>query len=179
MGSNTATQYLLRIISLLVLLSYSHGDDGSCIWYGNCGRNPANGKCLNCYRNDTKPSTLSAEAKEMLFEACPHFREDPNVCDQKDPNNCNPKVCCTKRQIESMGGKEGFALAKQFLNNCPTCYLNWRKNFCASTCSPVQNKFLRISKANGELTIRNGKMEPCGSFSTIDPGIPYFYNTII
>jgi hypothetical protein len=57
-----------------------------------------------------------------------------------------------------------FGIARQLLNICPTCFLNFRKNFCASTCSPVQKKFLKVSENN----IIKRKKEPCGDWDTID-----------
>ena len=51
--------------------------------------------------------------------------------------------------------------------NMNQLFLNFRKNFCASTCSPVQKNFLKVSENN----IIKGKKEPCGDWDTIDTGI--------
>ena len=162
-----ANQWWVQTVALLLVFSYVHGDgdDGTCIWYGNCGKNPNSptGQCLNCYSPGKSPSRLPGDsrgkdAKKTLFEACPHF---------KDQYGSDPKVCCTPRQIEDMN--DGFAIAKQLLDKCPTCFLNFRKNFCASTCSPVQSKFLEVASKN----IRYGPKEPCGKWNTVDPGIFY------
>ena len=153
----------VQTLALLVACSYVYGGEGKCIWYGTCGKNPngvatgssPNGQCLNCYRPDKSPSPLPPEARKMLFEACPHFQ---------NKSDDNPKFCCTPQQIEDM--HTGFEMAKQLLNKCPTCYLNFRKNFCASTCSPVQSQFLRVSNES----IITGKKEPCGKWDKVDPG---------
>ena len=163
MTLNTLHQRLMQLIAVLAIISNVYGinDEGTCIWYGNCGKNSV-GKCLNCYTEGKPPTKLkNDEARNALFKACPHFRDEYGE---------DPKVCCTLQQIEDLN--VGFDMARPLLGKCPTCFLNFRKNFCASTCSPTQNTFLNVTK-----TIK-GKKEPCGADpnsegkprDTTDPG---------
>ena len=161
MAENKLSLRWMKMAVLFSFLAYAHGDEGMCVWYGNCGPNPMSqtNECLNCYAGKSgKPPKplLDADSKTQLFEACPHFREEYGE---------DPKVCCTPRQIKDMNKK--FGIARQLLNSCPTCFLNFRKNFCASTCSPVQKNFLKVSENN----IIKRKKEPCGDWDTIDTGI--------
>ena len=66
---------------------------------------------------------------------CPHFREELGE---------NPDVCCSASQVMLM--KSQYEQAKTLLGNCPTCYDNWKKNFCASTCSPRMSDFVKVTK---------------------------------
>ena len=149
MTLNKSYQRWIQLFALLALLKFSHGvtdEEGTCIWSGNCGRNPQ-GKCLTCYTEGKPPAKLKNDkARNDLFKACPHFR---------DEYGNDPKVCCTHQQIEDL--IVGFDIARPLLGKCPTCFLNFRKNFCASTCNPRQKQFLNVTK-----TIR-GKKEPCGT----------------
>ena len=161
MAENNLSPTWMKMAVLFSFLAYAHGDEGMCLWYGNCGPNPISptNECLNCYAGKSgKPPKplLDADSKTQLFEACPHFREEYGE---------DPKVCCTPRQIKDMNKK--FGIARQLLNSCPTCFLNFRKNFCASTCSPVQKNFLKVSENN----IIKRKKEPCGDRDTIDTGM--------
>ena len=161
MAENKLSLRWMIIAVLFSFLAYAQGDEGMCLWYGNCGPNPMSqtNECLNCYagKSGKPPKTLlDADSKTQLFEACPHFREEYGE---------DPKVCCTPRQIKDMNKK--FGIARQLLNSCPTCFLNFRKNFCASTCSPVQKNFLKVSENN----IIKRKKEPCGDWDTIDTGM--------
>ena len=65
----------------------------------------------------------------------------------------HPPVCCTASQVQDMG--TNFALAAPMLDRCPTCYYNFRINFCDMTCRPDQSKFLKVTK------FINGTYEPC------------------
>ena len=158
-------QRWLHMAALFAIFSKacSISNEGTCVWRGNCGKNPDSpiGQCLGCYvgKEGNPPQALPDESKKILFEACPHFNSSEY--------SKNPKFCCTPRQIKDMA--KGFGVARQLLDKCPTCYLNFRKNFCASTCSPVQSKFLQVSEKN----VIKGKKEPCGDWKTIDSGKSY------
>ena len=93
-------------MTLSVILTFAHAlkDEGTCIWYGNCGKNPQ-GKCLNCFTEGKPPAQLkNDEARNALFEACPHFRNEYGN---------DPKVCCTQQQIEDL--IIGFDMARPLL----------------------------------------------------------------
>ena len=43
--------------------------------------------------------------------------------------------------------KKNFELPKGLIGQtCPTCYYNFRKNFCDVTCHPRQSNFVRVDK---------------------------------
>ena len=62
-----------------------------------------------------------------------------------------PGVCCSESQIDDL--LYNFDQGKIFLGRCPTCYYNFRMNFCDMTCRPDQSKFLRAKTIEG---IHNG-----------------------
>ena len=66
----------------------------------------------------------------------------------------HPPVCCTEGQVDDL--LKNFGAADAILGRCPTCYYNFRVNFCDMTCSPHQGKFLKPLK-----TVK-GPYQPCG-----------------
>ena len=55
------------------------------------------------------------------------------------------KLCCSTRQLRDL--KKSFAKVSPFIAAiCPTCYYNFRKNFCDLTCSPDQASFVKPNK---------------------------------
>ena len=104
-------------------------DEGHCIWYDACGwdpdyvgNDPSLVHYLNChYTGPAKPAT--GEMLEILAEACPHLYEGGA------PQN----LCCSKRQLMDL--KTNFVTPQQIIEPvCPTCYYNFKKNFCDLTC---------------------------------------------
>lgn len=63
-----------------------------------------------------------------------------------------PKLCCSEGQLEDLNAN--FKLAENFLGRCPTCFYNFRMNFCDMTCRPDQSRFL-------EPKYTTGPYEPC------------------
>ena len=54
-------------------------------------------------------------------------------------------LCCSTRQLRDL--ETSFAIPKQFLEaTCPTCWYNFRKNFCDMTCSPHQASFVKADR---------------------------------
>ena len=58
-----------------------------------------------------------------------------------------PELCCSESQIDDL--LQNFGPAAALLERCPTCYYNFRMNFCDMTCRPDQNKFLKPKVING------------------------------
>ena len=53
-------------------------------------------------------------------------------------------LCCSLRQLTDL--KVNFVTPQLFIEPyCPTCYYNFRKNFCDMTCSPDQSMFVRAN----------------------------------
>ena len=88
------------------------------------------------YEDKAKPATL--EMLELIKELCPHLVVTGNT-----------HVCCSINQLKDM--KKNFELpASLIAQTCPTCYHNFKRNFCDLTCHPEQSKFLRVdSKVDG------------------------------
>jgi len=126
--------------------------DGKCRMRGTCGLDPewtgSGSKCLDCLV-DEPPKKFTDESvyEEKLYKACPHFRE-------LYPEG-NPAVCCTEGQVDDLLGN--FLQAEAILGRCPTCYYNFRVNFCDMTCAPTQDEFLK------PLKVVNGSYAPCGA----------------
>ena len=163
--------------AILLLLPFwaMAGENNKCLIRGTCGPNPDGStdtligqpNCLNCKLKEPEdPQEIDDEAIDMLYQTCPHLRE------QLGPN---PQVCCTKRQIEIM--QKSFGQAVDLLARCPVCYANWIKNFCATTCMPGNVEFIQISRneTNPSLElVHNATQAPCGGF---DVGPNGAYNT--
>ena len=139
--------------------------DDKCIWLDKCGPHPDySNKCLNCYREKPAEKLANHDIYKKLYEACPHFRFVFNIsfpfhncteCSQRNywlafrvfnPGE-DPAVCCSEAQIDDL--LNNFGQAKAFLGRCPTCYYNFRMNFCDMTCRPNQNKFLKPEVISG------------------------------
>ena len=95
--------------------------------------------------NQTDPRPADEEAIELLRSECPHMAEE--VC----PNYhlvtlslmfFQTHLCCSTRQLRDL--QVNFARVSAFLAApCPTCWWNFRKNFCDMTCSPDQASFVK------------------------------------
>jgi len=134
---------LLLLTGLLVpsFASLDRGyTNGQCIWYDKCGRDPDypltdTQHYLMCsYRGPAKAA--SHKQLQILQEICPHL-----IPEDGSP----PSLCCSIGQLEDM--KKNFELPKGLIGQtCPTCYHNFRKNFCDVTCHPRQSNFVRVDK---------------------------------
>jgi hypothetical protein len=75
---------------------------------------------------------------------------DPGVKNPPDPGSGSATLVGSKR-VRSRGLSPRWAVhfasyrALSF-TRCPTCYYNFRKNFCDLTCHPRQSRFLRTDK---------------------------------
>lgn len=121
----------------LLLLGRVHSD---CIWYDTCGCDPDSPdqsedclRKLNCeYRGPPKPPT--EEHIKLIEQVCPHMVEE-----------IQDGICCSTRQINDL--ITNFATPQQLIEKaCPTCYYNFRKNFCDMTCSPRQADYVEAGK---------------------------------
>lgn len=132
----------------------SKGDaEGRCVMLGSCAENPERqNQCLNCLYNG-KPKLLDESHTKLLLDTCPHMVSELEAY--------GGKVCCSKVQVEVMA--KAFTQAEQLLGRCPTCFSNWRKNFCSSTCSPDSASFLNVTRT------RTLPVAKCGG-TVHDPG---------
>ena len=78
-----------------------------------------------------------------IFRYREEFQDDPE-----------PALCCNEQQVDDI--ISNFEMAKPILGRCPTCFYNFRMNFCEMTCRPTQSEFLKVKTVMG-------KCDPCGN----------------
>ena len=133
---------MLRYFLLLLLTVALAGGQqpGQCIFYDACGWDPdyedgIGGNqvhYLNC-AYDGPPKRATQEQLDILEEVCPHLFTG----EEQD-------LCCSLKQLTDL--KVNFVTPQQLIEpTCPTCYYNFRKNFCDMTCSPDQSMFVRAN----------------------------------
>ncbi|XP_060679902.1 NPC intracellular cholesterol transporter 1 [Hemiscyllium ocellatum] len=105
--------------------------DGTCIWYGQCGTDPVTHKRYNCKYNGP-PKALPKAGYELIDELCPSFHYG------------NLSLCCDVEQLQTL--KDNIQLPLQFLSRCPSCVHNFMTFYCELTCSPTQSLFLNATK---------------------------------
>ncbi|KAI8497623.1 NPC intracellular cholesterol transporter 1 [Branchiostoma belcheri] len=98
------------------------GEDGHCIWYGQCGRQPGD-KYYNClYTGPAKPLE-NREGQDILAQLCPHLAGDGSE---------TPKVCCDVNQLKTLQDN----------------VQNLLRLYCESTCSPHLSDFITIDSTS-------------------------------
>lgn len=110
----------------------SAGDDGHCVWYGECFTEGTHKK--NC-AYDGEAKTLDNKGQELLNKYCSHLGND---------SGSGVKTCCDTTQLETLN--ENVGKAANFLRRCPSCLSNLVKHICEFTCSPVQSKFVNVTE---------------------------------
>lgn len=156
------TFFLAFILTNVLCNAYvdPYGSDGHCVWYDECGKDPDyppqdTSHNLNCaYDGAAKP--IGSSMFEIVKEVCPHLiPEDGSM----------PELCCSEKQLVTI--QTNFQLPQAIIErSCPTCYYNFRKNFCDLTCHPRQSRFL-------EATIIEGK-NPEGQTVDMVKNITYY-----
>ena len=100
-----------------------------CIWYDRCGPDPDSNHYLMC-QYDGPARQVTQEMALIVQDICPHLTTQPSLC-------------CSLNQLQDM--KKSYELpAALIAQTCPTCYFNFRKNFCDLTCHPHQSEFVRV-----------------------------------
>ena len=169
---------MLPIIFLLLRISPQHvwaneagldDDEGHCVWYDACGwdpdyagNDPSKIHYLNChYTGPAKPAT--EEMLELLAETCPHLYEGGQP----------QALCCSKRQLMDL--KTNFVTPQQIIEPiCPTCYYNFKKNFCDLTCRPDHSKFVRVDHTIEGPGYDEGDGDYTGQNVTMVKDVTYF-----
>ena len=92
---------------------------------------------IPCARPKRPQRLNDTESLDLLRELCPEFLD----------HDKNPLLCCGHEALVQMS--ESYELPKTLgLGRCPSCWHNWRKTFCHSTCSPRQSKFMTVTKTS-------------------------------
>lgn len=92
---------------------------------------------IPCARPKRPQRLNDTDSLELLRELCPEFLAEDS----------NPPLCCGHEALLQMS--ESYELPKTLgLGRCPSCWHNWRKTFCHSTCSPRQSKFMAVIRSS-------------------------------
>ncbi|XP_050702417.1 NPC intracellular cholesterol transporter 1-like isoform X2 [Eriocheir sinensis] len=135
---------LLLLLSLMSVVfgqsaQTEAGAGGQCVWYGQCGANPATGAQANCPYNGP-PKELDPTSTDTLAATCPELMQELGPANSTAPL----LTCCNGDQVTTMASQ--LALGAAFLKRCPTCVRNFRLSFCFMTCSPAQHEYLAATK---------------------------------
>ncbi|XP_067887182.1 NPC intracellular cholesterol transporter 1 isoform X2 [Heterodontus francisci] len=128
-SSSGAALLLLMILKLPECSVFAQ--NGTCVWYGECGTDPTTQKRYNC-KYDGPPKPLPKAGYELIDELCPSFHYG------------NLYLCCDVQQLQTL--KNNLQLPLQFLSRCPSCFHNFMTFYCELTCSPTQSLFLNATK---------------------------------
>lgn len=117
-------------------------EEGFCVLDNrvSCGEGGISGDLsIPCARN-TRPQPIQTQKEmDLLREVCPEFLDDLSDGEK-------PTLCCDLRGLREL--KNNYELPKQLgLSRCPSCFYNFRRIFCSSTCSPKQSQFVRVDKS--------------------------------
>lgn len=109
--------------------------NGYCVLGGICGfgGGVSDDAIIPCHVPH-RPRKLRNEKLQMLRDFCPSlFDQDPH----------RDSFCCSEEQIDDM--VENTRLAGSIgMENCPSCFQNFKQLFCQMSCSPHQSKLLQV-----------------------------------
>eukprot|EP00058_Branchiostoma_floridae_P002933 XP_002588421.1 hypothetical protein BRAFLDRAFT_116988 [Branchiostoma floridae] len=129
-------KWLRLWVTAACLVAVRCSDEGHCVWYGECGRQPGD-KYYNCeYTGPPKPLE-DREGRDILSQLCPHLAGD---------GSSPPKVCCDINQIKTL--QNNMQVPQQALQRCPSCFQNLVRLYCELTCSPNGSNFITIDKTS-------------------------------
>ena len=128
-----STLCLYTMLIYLQVADAAAGDDGHCIWYGECYHD-AFGHGKNCpYEGPAKE--LDMQGQEIFSRYCQHMI----------PTNGDiPKTCCDTKQLMTLD--KNIRMASSILKRCPSCMSNFEKQICEFTCSPQQSLFVNVTE---------------------------------
>jgi Niemann-Pick C1 protein len=133
-----------------ILWVVAFGDDGHCIWYRQC---TLGNKAKNCYYDGPAKRVLNdTENGEAMLEVLKSFC--PNLYKGNDT-----VTCCDYQQLKTLVSSMNFPAP--LYSPCPSCWVDYRDLFCASTCHPQQSKFLKVEATNESVTPPYCPHPPC------------------
>jgi len=94
------------------------------------------GQQIPCLAQGRKAGTKlhDKELVNILERLCPELMPEDGT---------DPVVCCSEKGLMDL--QAGYKSLGLFFEKCPSCWHSLRKNFCQHTCSPKQNKFVRVA----------------------------------
>lgn len=127
---------LFTLFCCLVLTEAQH-EQGHCVFYEECGRNPTlNGTLIN----PIVPCLNYSPARLLSGE---HYNKLVKVCPMLDRGKGNTFACCSIPQLNSL--ETSLTLSKAILNRCPSCAYNFAHLHCINTCSPDQSQYVNVT----------------------------------
>ncbi|XP_076457250.1 NPC intracellular cholesterol transporter 1-like [Babylonia areolata] len=126
----------LVIVACIVCFTWTTtvtGEEGHCIWYGQCGIEPTTKKPINCYYNGTAKPFKTAQALDLYQQYCPDLYKGKDTV-----------TCCGDDQMLTLSSNMG--VPKQALGRCPSCLHNFLNIYCYFTCAPDHSKFVYPTK---------------------------------
>jgi len=110
--------------------------DDSCVFRGRCGTLAGlTGDLPVPCVDDSSPRKV--ENKTLIAQLA---RYCPDMGLTEDPT-----VCCDDAQINNFVA--AMALPQGFLDNCPSCFVNFARVFCHMTCSRHQGTFVKVTES--------------------------------
>ncbi|KAL0275291.1 UNVERIFIED_CONTAM: hypothetical protein PYX00_003193 [Menopon gallinae] len=127
---------LFLIVAALLAGCAAQVDRGTCVWYGVCD---------NKHCADTRPARpASPKTLRILNEICPYFFEDLG----------NERyTCCDDDQAQIL--RNGIGTIETMIGRCPSCLINFARQFCDMTCRPDQSKFMKTLQTNSAGAVTN------------------------
>ena len=103
---------------------------GLCLWYGQCEKTALGWQ--NCYDNTPARSVdPDSDVYQLVEELCPWYAKGKDT-----------KICCDENMLLTL--KDTITPAKNFLQRCPSCFTDFMKLFCATTCDPDAASFMDV-----------------------------------
>ena len=74
-----------------------------------------------------------SDVYQLVEELCPWYAKGKDT-----------KICCDKNMLETL--KESILPAQNFLQRCPSCFTDFMRLFCATTCDPNAATFMDVNE---------------------------------
>ena len=140
------TGLLFLLFSVILSERLVVGEDGHCLWYGECGPIAPNSNLkYNCKYTGPAKAMTNTTGLNLLKTYCPgQIKDDQSVT----------MTCCGTDQL--MTFQSSLGLPQQFLLRCPSCFRNFLNLFCYQTCEPNQSNFMNITQSK-QVVLPSGK----------------------
>ncbi|XP_015908024.1 NPC intracellular cholesterol transporter 1 isoform X1 [Parasteatoda tepidariorum] len=121
----------IGLVLIFLSLNCVNEVQSDCVMNDFCGENDFGD--ATCSYNGTAKLLDDEESLEILKEICPEMLRETNY------------LCCSPSQISQL--KNNLEIAATLgLSRCPSCLVNFKKNFCQFACSPSQSEFLKVER---------------------------------
>ncbi|KAK7091358.1 NPC intracellular cholesterol transporter 1-like [Littorina saxatilis] len=137
-----------RILVCFVCFTWtvSLGDSGQCVWYGQCGFDPATKKPVNCAYNGPAKPLQTPHAVSLLKQYCPDLYQGDGT-----------RTCCSDEQLKTL--VDNIAVPVQLLGHCPSCLHNFLNIYCYMTCAPDHSQFVTVDRTTPYVDPKTGQKD--------------------